>query len=119
MDMGTLSSRVEAGVSAPATRTQQETALAPVPGAPRALESERNADPQREQVAAAVTEMQDYVQSTRRDLHFQLDDDSGRMIVRVTEAGTGEVIRQIPSEEAVRLAENLSDIRSLLFSSEA
>lgn len=63
--------------------------------------------------------MQDFVQSVRRDINFQLDDGTGQVVVRVTEAATGDVIRQIPSEEALRLAENLSEIRSLLFEAEA
>lgn len=68
---------------------------------------------------SAVSDIQNFVQSVRRDINFQLDDDSGRVVVNVTESGSGNVIRQIPSEEALRLAENLSDIRSLLFEAEA
>ena len=48
-----------------------------------------------------------------------LDEDSGRVVINVTEATSGDVIRQIPSEEALRLAENLSEIRSVLFEAEA
>ena len=48
-----------------------------------------------------------------------LDEDSGRVVINVTEATSGDVIRQIPSEEALRLAENLSEIRSALFEAEA
>jgi flagellar protein FlaG len=40
-------------------------------------------------------------------------------VVKVTDAGSGDVIRQIPSEEALQLAENLSEVRSLLFKAEA
>lgn len=68
---------------------------------------------------AAVSGIQDFVQSVRRDINFQLDDTSGRVVVNVTEASSGNVIRQIPSEEALRLSENLSEIRSLLFEAEA
>lgn len=67
----------------------------------------------------AVSDIQDFVQSVRRDINFQVDDSSGRVVVNVTEASSGEVIRQIPSEEALRLSENLSEIRSLLFEAEA
>ena len=73
----------------------------------------------REQLQAAVSDIQDFVQSVRRDINFALDEDSGRMIINVTEASSGDVIRQIPSEEALRLAENLTEIRSVLFEAEA
>ena len=54
-----------------------------------------------------------------RDLDFSLDDSTGRMVVKVTDRASGDVVRQIPSEEALRLAENLEQVRSLLFKAEA
>lgn len=71
------------------------------------------------QLESAVSDIQNFVQSVRRDINFQLDDDSGRVVINVTESGSGNIIRQIPSEEALRLAENLSEFRSLLFEAEA
>jgi len=73
----------------------------------------------REDVEAAVATIQDFVQSVRRSLNFSLEEGSGRVVVKVTDAGSGDVIRQIPSEEALQLAENLSEVRSLLFKAEA
>lgn len=96
-----------------ATPAQAETAVQA-----EALQSRSTSEPDREQVLAAVEEMQNFVQATHHDIQFKLDDDSGRLLITVTERDTGEVIRHIPSEEAVRLAENLSEIRSLLFSAE-
>ena len=63
--------------------------------------------------------IQEFVQSVRRNLNFAVDDGSGRVVVKVTDSGSGDVIRQIPSEEALKLAENLSEVRSLLFKAEA
>lgn len=93
-----------------------------VPGAQDvspAAEAENDAGVMREQVEAAVATIQDYVQSVRRDINFSLEEGSGRVVVKVTDAGSGDVIRQIPSEEALQLAENLSEVRSLLFKAEA
>jgi len=64
---------------------------------------------------AAVAGIKDFVQTIRRDLSFDLDDSSGKMVVKVTDRSTGEVVRQIPTEEALRLAENLEEARSVLF----
>ncbi len=72
----------------------------------------------REEVKAAIGNIQDFVQSIRRNLNFSLDENSGRVVVKVTDSVSGEVIRQIPSEEALKLAENLSEVRSLLFSTQ-
>ena len=122
MDMGSLGSRGNVGVSAPASRTQDIADTRPAQADARQAELLQNkgtSEPNREQVLAAVTDMQDFVQATHHNIQFQLDENSGRMLVKVTERDSGEVIRQIPSEEAVRLAESLSEIRSLLFSAEA
>ena len=73
----------------------------------------------REPVEQAVSSIQTFVQNIRRDLNFALDDSSGRMVVKVTDGATGEVIRQMPTEEALRLAESLEEVRSLLFKAEA
>ena len=76
-------------------------------------------DVSREQVEDAVATIQEFVQSVRRNIHFSVDDGSGRVVVKVTDSGSGDMIRQIPSEEALKLAENLSEVRSLLFKAEA
>lgn len=73
----------------------------------------------REQIEDAVASIQDFVQSVRRSINFSVEETSGRVVVKVTDAGSGDVIRQIPSEEALQLAENLSEVRSLLFKAEA
>lgn len=73
----------------------------------------------REQIEGAITTIQDFVQSVQRSINFALDDSSGRVVVKVTDADSGDVIRQIPSEEALQMAENLSEVRSLLFKAEA
>lgn len=73
----------------------------------------------REDVEDAVATIQEFVQSVRRNINFAVDDGSGRVVVKVTDSGSGDVIRQIPSEEALKLAENLSEVRSLLFKAEA
>lgn len=74
---------------------------------------------ERQPLEQAVSDIEGFVQSIRRDLNFALDDSSGRMVVKVTDRASGNVVRQIPSEEALRLAENLEQMRSLLFEAQA
>ena len=122
MDMGMLNNRAGVGVAVPATRTSETTEAARVVDTTEVRKNDSVTDktePAREQVLAAVTDMQDYVDAAGRNIQFQLDGDSGRMVVKVTEARSGDVIRQMPSEEALRLAENLAEMRSVLFSGEA
>jgi flagellar protein FlaG len=68
---------------------------------------ERLSEAQRGQLNDAVSKLNDYVQSVQRDLQFEVNNELGQTIVRVVDQETQEVIRQIPDEVAMRLAENL------------
>lgn len=56
---------------------------------------------------AATAQIERFVRSAGRDLQFRIDDDSGRVVVSVRDSNTGELIRQIPSEETLRIAKSL------------
>lgn len=57
-------------------------------------------------VEAAVAQMNEFIQSTQRDLHFSYDRDAGETVVKVLDRETQEVIRQIPDETFLKLARN-------------
>lgn len=67
-----------------------------------------------EELEQAVATLNDYVQNTERKLNFQLDEDAGLTIIRVYDKQTDELIRQIPNEEAVSLAQKLNEEEPLL-----
>jgi flagellar protein FlaG len=71
------------------------------------------------QVESAVSKISDFVQNFQRDLQFSIDEDSGRTIIEVVDSETKQVIRQIPSEETLRMAELLDSPDSLIFSEQA
>jgi len=53
----------------------------------------------------AVARMNEYIQAEQRDLQFSIDESSGQTVVRVTDRETGDLIRQIPNEVFLTLAE--------------
>lgn len=57
-----------------------------------------------ENVQAAVAQMNEYIQSTQRDLHFSYDSAAGETVVKVLDRNTQEVIRQIPDAIFLKLA---------------
>ena len=77
------------------------------------------AQPDKQAVESAIVSMQDATQAMQRNLNFSIDESTGRMVVKVTDSASGEVIRQMPTEEALRLAESLDEMRSLLFTAQA
>jgi flagellar protein FlaG len=73
-----------------------------------------------EKVQAAVAQMNEYIQSTQRDLNFTYDPHSGETVVKVLDRTTQEVIRQIPDEIFLRLAQRLApEEPGQLFSAQA
>jgi flagellar protein FlaG len=65
-----------------------------------------------EQVDEALGNINQYLQSTSTQLSFSVDEATDRSIVTVTDAATGDVIRQIPSEEVLKFAERLNELQS-------
>ncbi len=65
---------------------------------------------QEEELKQAVSRIQDFVQSIHRELHFSVDQDSGRTVIRVIDAETDKVIRQIPPEEVIAVSKQLREL---------
>ncbi|HFD80020.1 MAG TPA: flagellar protein FlaG [Gammaproteobacteria bacterium] len=70
-------------------------------------------------VESAVSRISDFVQNFQRDLQFSVDRLSGRTVIKVVDSETNQVIRQIPSEESLRIARHLDSPDSLILSERA
>ena len=71
--------------------------------------------PSREQFKQAVEQInKKLAESASSNLQFSIDDETGQTLVRVTDKQTGELIRQIPSEELVELAKALDRMQGML-----
>ena len=66
-----------------------------------------NSTPDAGQLKEAVTKLNDYVQNVQRNLSFSVDKDSGQTVIKVYDAQTKEVIRQLPPEETLKLAASI------------
>jgi flagellar protein FlaG len=51
----------------------------------------------------------DLPQITKRNLQFSVDGDTGESVFRVIDAETGDLIRQIPSEEILHIIEQVKE----------
>ena len=74
---------------------------------------------QRQELESAVEAVKDFIQPKASNLAFEIDDDSGRTVIRITEASSGELIRQIPSEELLDIAKALDRLQGLLVKQKA
>ncbi|MFP8843669.1 flagellar protein FlaG [Shewanella baltica] len=80
-----------------------------------AADNEQDSD----KLAQVAAELSDMMSMMRKGLAFKVDENSGQAVVTVLDRDTGDVIRQMPSEEALNLAEKLSEVTGLLMKTEA
>lgn len=81
--------------------------------------AENRAEVSSDKVREAVSRINEYVQQSERTLDFKLDESSGQTVISVYDKASEELIRQIPGELALELAQKLNDEEpSLLFSAQ-
>lgn len=51
----------------------------------------------------SVARLQDHVQTLHRELRFRVDEATGQTVVRVVDTDTGDLIRQMPSQDVLDL----------------
>jgi flagellar protein FlaG len=78
-------------------------------------------DPEEElaRTQEAVDSISDALRFMARGLQFSVDKDLGRIVVKIVDAETQEVVKQIPSEEALALAKSLGKMTGMLLKAQA
>ena len=68
------------------------------------------------EIEDAVEKLNKKLDDQQQDLNvgFSVDDESGRIVVRISDQGTGKLVRQIPSEETLEFARNVKSGKGLL-----
>ena len=73
-------------------------------------------DPNSSQVAKLVADVQKNLNIMHNvDLQFSVHEASGKIKVTVTEESSGEIIREIPPEEILRLAAKFDEMVGMIF----
>jgi flagellar protein FlaG len=97
------------------TQTRVVDASASSSSAQSDLSGERRREEQTRKLEEAVEGANKFFQSLRRTLQFNLNNDYGRLIAQIKDSETGDLVRQIPSEEMLELARRLDELSGLLF----
>lgn len=117
MDIQTINTSTLAAASAQAAGRSPPTTA---PSTPPAVEKPVSQTAvTRDQLQRAVDATNEFVQPINSAINFSVDKDSGEMIVKVTDKETKEVIRQIPSEEMLAVAQALDKLQGLLIKQKA
>ena len=98
--------------TAKSAKTESTQAANPVEDVDKvnsAAEVERDREAANKALEEAVDTANDFVQTVQRDLHFSIDDETERTVVKVVESSSGEIIRQIPNETFLELARKMKE----------
>lgn len=72
-------------------------------------------EPSEEQLKSAIEDLNNTLQDLNVKRQFEVDKDVDKVIVKVIDSEKNKVIRQIPSEEALKLSKNVREMIGLLF----
>ncbi|MEG3757868.1 flagellar protein FlaG [Pseudoalteromonas carrageenovora] len=76
--------------------------------------SSQNQQLEREQLEKVAQQLQDFMGEMNRSLQFQVDEDSGRDVIKILDKTSGDIIKQYPSEEVLSLVSKLSESAGIL-----
>lgn len=82
--------------------------------APRDTAVVTEAPPAPAQERAALAEVNQTLRMASIGVQFEFDKEADKMIVKVVDVESGELIRQMPSEEVVRISRALGKLQGLL-----
>ena len=90
---------------------------APAPAPAPAPVKASSIDPQdlHRQLEDAVSVLNKQMEHTGTSLSFSVDEALGRSIVKVVNKDSGELVRQIPGEDVVRVARSIESLKGVLY----
>ena len=72
-----------------------------------------------ESLSAAISSVEEYIKPFNNRIEFNIDDEVGRVVIKVVDKETEEVLLQIPSEEMLAIAKTLDNIKGLFVRQQA
>jgi flagellar protein FlaG len=65
-------------------------------------------------IESVTRQIDSFLRSINKSLQFRVDQATGEMVVTIRDDETGEVIRQVPGEDALRIAQRIEDTLSAM-----
>ena len=106
-------------IASPAAALQTKAAVVDAPAqpkvtAPKPIDIKFDAAEVRQTLQDAVSFLNKQLNEHNRGIGFSIDDSLETPVVTVRSTITGEVVRQIPNEAAMRIAHNIESIKGML-----
>ena len=96
-------------------RTEIKADAAPKVVAPKPIEIKFDQAQATKNLKEAVSLLNKQMADTGRGLGFSYDESKASAVIKVRNINTGEVVRQIPSEDVLRIAHKIDDLKGILY----
>jgi flagellar protein FlaG len=83
------------------------------------LLKEKSKNDSAEALQEKVAQLNDHMQNLSRQLHFQVDENSGDTFVQVIDSETDKVVRQIPSQDVIDVRNAIEKYKGILLKEKA
>lgn len=70
-------------------------------------------------IESVTRQIDSFLRSINKSLQFRVDQATGEMVVTIRDDETGEIIRQVPGEDALRIAQRIEDTLSAMLDEKA
>jgi flagellar protein FlaG len=114
--------KVQEPVKAPMPEVKVDAAASAAAEASKAkadVNVQQYAQATKEVMQVAAQQIQGYLKESGRNLNVSVDESTGYYVARVVNPETGEVVRSLPSEETLRIARNIDQMRGMLVNQKA
>ena len=114
--------KVQEPVKAPMPEVKVDAAASAAAEASKAkadVNVQQYAQATKEVMQVAAQQIQGYLKESGRNLNVSVDESTGYYVARVVNPETGEVVRSLPSEETLRIARNIDQMRGMLVNQRA
>lgn len=90
----------------PATQIKKANSTNPdLPGVSNNVDANSN----QVEIRSTINSLNASVQNIQRGIEFSVDEESGRSVVKVVDRETGDVIRQLPAEDALAISRQIKE----------
>ena len=69
----------------------------------------------RANLTSAISMLNEQMKATGRGLGFSYDEAKNSPVIKVTDTNSGEVVRQIPSQEVLKMAHHIDALKGILY----
>jgi len=83
--------------------------------APKPVEIKYDPNQARANLSSAINMLNEQMASTKRGLGFSYDSSKNSAVIKVTDLNSGNVVRQIPTEDVLKMAHHIDAMKGILY----